>query len=392
VTLRALKRLGVALTIDDFGTGYSSLSYLTCFPFDRVKIDHSFVRDLTAAGSAAVIANAIISMAHSIGIKVIAEGVETEAQCEFLRSNMCDEIQGHFFSPPLVRESMMLLLRTDRRLPSHLLRLQAPSRTLLLVDDEPNIVASIKRLLRSDGYRILSANSAKDGLELLEKHQVDIILSDQRMPGMTGVDFLRIAKEMYPDTVRIVLSGYTELQSVTDAINEGAVFRFLTKPWDDQQLRGYLEDAFRYKELADENQRLNLKIRTVNQELASSNRRLEEGLIEKQQQIVCDEVRLDIAREVLHQLPFAIIGVDDDSAIAFANPAAVALFALRATVGADFASALPDIDYAIAGAVEGDERICNIEHQPFCIQWRKMGSNSTFRGRLITLIKYEQPV
>jgi CheY-like chemotaxis protein len=303
---------------------------------------------------------------------------------------MCDEIQGDFFSPPLVRESMTLLLRADRRLPSHLLRLQAPRRTLLLVDDEPNIVASIKRLLRSDGYRILSANSAKDGLELLKKHQVDIILSDQRMPGMTGVDFLRIAKEMYPDTVRIVLSGYTELQSVTDAINEGAVFRFLTKPWDDQQLRGYIEDAFRYKEVTDENQRLNLTIRTVNQELASSNRRLEEGLRKKQQQISRDEVRLDIACEVLHQLPFAVIGVDDDGAIAFANPAAAALFALRATVGADFASALPDIDCAIADAVEGDERICNIEHQLFCIQWRKMGSNSTFRGRLITLIKGNQ--
>jgi diguanylate cyclase (GGDEF)-like protein/PAS domain S-box-containing protein len=386
-TLRALKRLGVALTIDDFGTGYSSLSYLTRFPFDRVKIDRSFVRDLATNDSAAAIANAIISMAHSVGIKVIAEGVETEVQCEFMRSNMCDEIQGHFFSRPLVRESIALLLRADRRLPPHLLRLHKPARTLLLVDDEPNIVASLKRLLRSDGYQILTANSASDGLELLEKHKVDIILSDQRMPGMTGVDFLRIAKELYPDTVRIVLSGYTELQSVTDAINEGAVFRFLTKPWDDQQLRTYIEEAFRYKELTDENQRLNLRIRTVNQELASSNRRLEEGLREKQQQIARDEARLDIVREALHQLPFAVIGVDDDGAIAFVNPAATSLFPLRAAVGADLAAILPDIDCAIAGAPEGEERMRQIEHQPFCIQWRRMGSNSTFRGKLITLTR-----
>ncbi len=389
-TLRALKRLGVGLTIDDFGTGYSSLSYLTRFPFDRVKIDRSFVRDLTTNDSDAAIANAIIAMAHSVGIKVIAEGVETEAQCEFMRSNMCDEIQGYFFSGPLARASIALLLRADLRLPSHLLRLQKPARTLLLVDDEPNIVASLKRLLRCDGYQILTANSARGGLDLLQQHKVDIILSDQRMPGMTGVDFLRVAKELYPDTVRIVLSGYTELQSVTDAINEGAVFRFLTKPWDDQQLRTYIEEAFRYKELTDENQRLNLKIRTVNQELASSNRRLEEGLREKQQQIARAEARLDIVREALHQLPFAVIGVDDDGAIAFVNAAAMTLFPRGAAVGADLASILPDIDCAIAGAPEGEEHMREIEHQSFCVQWRKMGASSTFRGKLITLTKGER--
>jgi EAL domain-containing protein (putative c-di-GMP-specific phosphodiesterase class I)/FixJ family two-component response regulator len=391
-TLCALKRLGVALTIDDFGTGHSSLRDLTRFPFDRVKIDRSFVRELTTCDSAAAIVNAIISMAHSIGLKVIAEGVETQAQCEFMSSNMCDEIQGHFFSPPLTPEDIALLLRSERCLPPHLLRLQRPPRTLLLVDDEPNIVASLKRLLRSDGYQILSANSARDGLDLLQKHKVDIILSDQRMPGMTGVDFLRIAKEMYPDTVRIVLSGYTELQSVTDAINEGAVFRFLTKPWDDQQLRGYIEEAFRYKELTDENRRLNLTLRTVNQELASSNRRLEQGLAEKQQQIARDEARLDIAREVLHQLPMAIIGVDDGGVIGFVNPAAAALFARDGcVVGSDFASALPGIDRALAGAQEGEQRIGDIGRQPFWLQWRSMGSGSTFRGKLVTLTKSGAP-
>ena len=389
VTLSALKSLGVALTIDDFGTGYSSLSYLTRFPFDRVKIDCSFVREITVNDSAAAMVNAIISMAHSIGIKVIAEGVETEAQCEFMRSNMCDEIQGRFFSSPLTCEEMALLLCSDRHLPAHLLRLQKPARTLLLVDDEPNIVASLKRLLRSDGYQILTANSGSDGLALLQKYKVDIILSDQRMPGMTGVDFLRIAKEIYPDTVRIVLSGYTELQSVTDAINEGAVFRFLTKPWDDQQLRRYIEEAFRYKELTDENQRLSLSIRTVNQELASSNRRLEEGLRVKQQQITGDAARMDIVREALHQLPFALIGIDDHGVIAFVNPAATALFPRGAAPGAALASVLPDIDGALAGAEEGEERICEIERQPFRIQWRKMGRSSTLRGKLITLAKEE---
>jgi len=126
----------------------------------------------------------------------------------------------------------------------------------LLVDDEPNVVAALKRLLRLDGYQILTASNGSEGLAVLANRPVDIILSDQRMPGMTGVEFLRQAKRLYPDTIRIVLSGYTELQSVTDAINEGAVYRFLTKPWVDAQLRSFIEEAFRHKELADENRQL----------------------------------------------------------------------------------------------------------------------------------------
>jgi diguanylate cyclase (GGDEF)-like protein len=390
VTLRELKRLGVTLSLDDFGTGYSSLSFLKRFPFDRVKIDQSFVRDVMVNQYDAAIANAIISLAHSIGIKVIADGVETEAQCEFMRNSMCDEIQGCFFSKPLLRENLEMLLSEERCLPSHLLRLQKPPRTLLLVDDEPNILASLKRLLRPAGYQILTASSGKEGLDLLEKNKVDIILSDQRMPGMTGVEFLRTAKSICPDTVRIVLSGYTELQSVTDAINEGAVYRFLTKPWDDQQLRGYIEEAFQHKELADENRHLNLKIRTANQELASSNRRLEEMLKEKQQQIARDEVSLEIVREALQHIPFPVIGVDDDGMIAFVNTAASTLFRHCGPIlGSDLAYTLPAIDAAISGTDEGEDCIDQIGNQPFRIKWHRMGEYSQSRGKLITLTKYE---
>ncbi|MET3131544.1 diguanylate cyclase (GGDEF)-like protein/PAS domain S-box-containing protein [Oxalobacteraceae bacterium GrIS 1.11] len=228
--LSQLKALGIYLTLDDFGTGYSALSNLKRFPFDLVKIDRAFISDIVTDIEDAALSKTIISMAHNLGIKVVAEGVETEAQCDFLRRNMCDLIQGYFFAPPMTPEGISALLLEKRSLPAHLLRIQKQKRTLLLVDDEQNIVASLKRLLRRDEYQIFTAGSGQEGMDVLAQHQVDVIVSDQRMPGMIGADFLRAAKQLYPDTIRIMLSGYTELQSVTDAVNEGAIYKFLTKP------------------------------------------------------------------------------------------------------------------------------------------------------------------
>ena len=149
-------------------------------------------------------------------------------------------------------------------------------RTLLLVDDEENITNAMVRLLRRDGYNILRANSGKAGLDLLTQHKVGVIISDQRMPEMTGVEFLSRVKELYPDTVRIVLSGYTELNSVTDAINRGAIYKFLTKPWEDDLLRANVEEAFRYHEMKMENARLNMALQQANDMLQTINHELEQ--------------------------------------------------------------------------------------------------------------------
>src|SRR5262249_35013134 len=118
-------------------------------------------------------------------------------------------------------------------------------RTLLLVDDEPGIRSALTRMLRSDGYKILGASGGAEGLELLANNPVQVIISDQRMPGMSGTEVLNIVQQLYPDTVRIILSGYTDLQVVTESVNQGAVFKFLTKPWDDELLREQVRDAFR---------------------------------------------------------------------------------------------------------------------------------------------------
>ena len=101
------------------------------------------------------------------------------------------------------------------------------------------------RTLRRDGYRILTAANANEALELLALNQVQVIISDQRMPGTSGTEFLGVASQLYPDTMRIILSGYTDLKVVTDSVNRGAVFKFLTKQWDDDLLREQVRDAFR---------------------------------------------------------------------------------------------------------------------------------------------------
>ena len=112
-----LKNLGVSLSMDDFGTGYSSLNYLKRFPIDRIKIDQSFVHDVTRDPDDAAIAAAIIAMAHSLKLTAVAEGVETEAQLEFLRAQKCDEMQGYLFSPPVPAAQFDEILESSRTLP-----------------------------------------------------------------------------------------------------------------------------------------------------------------------------------------------------------------------------------------------------------------------------------
>ncbi|MEB3245044.1 MAG: response regulator [Vampirovibrionales bacterium] len=116
----------------------------------------------------------------------------------------------------------------------------APTDTVLFVDDEAHILAALKRLLRNEPYQIITATSAKEGLEILTHTPAQLIVSDQRMPEMAGNAFLQQVKLLYPDTIRVILSGYADVNVILEALNKGEVYRFFTKPWQEEDLKASL--------------------------------------------------------------------------------------------------------------------------------------------------------
>lgn len=192
-------------------------------------------------------------------------------------------------------------------------------RTLLLVDDEENILRSLMRVLRRDGYTILTAGGGPEALELLEQHPVGVIVSDQRMPVMTGSEFLEHAKEKRPETIRIMLSGYTDLQSVTDAINRGSIYKFLTKPWEDELLRENIRKAFEHYDLRAERDHLADQLQEANKQLAEANARLERQVAHQDIELELRHRMLELSQDVLEHLPVGVIGVGNDGVIALAN-------------------------------------------------------------------------
>lgn len=244
-----LKAKGVCLSLDDFGTGHSSLARLSQFPIDLLKIDRSFVTDVTINPTNASIVAATVAMTHKLGKNVIAEGVETEAQMAFLRRLHCDQMQGFLFSKPRPSEEIGVMLREGQRW--QFKDEEKGQKHLLLVDDDRLVVRGLRRVFYRSDYQVHTATSGEEALAIMATTPVQVIISDQLMPGMTGIQLLGRVKRIYPDAVRIILSGYAELATVTEAINHGEVWKYLMKPWSDDLLRQVVQEAFRHWEKAD---------------------------------------------------------------------------------------------------------------------------------------------
>ena len=156
--------------------------------------------------------------------------------------------------------------------------------SLLIIDDEVEITKSLYRQFRRK-YNVHIATSAAEALPIMEKERIQVVLSDQRMPGMTGIDFFNKIKDKYPDALKLILTGYSDIEAVIGAINEGQIFRYLTKPWNNVELEVAIDEAFEKYELITNNRRL------MNQ-LQEANLLLEKKVAERTKKLEQSNVKL----------------------------------------------------------------------------------------------------
>lgn len=182
---------------------------------------------------------------------------------------------------------------------------------ILCVDDEENVLKSLCRLFMDDDYDLITATSGEAGLEELDNNpDVQLVISDYRMPGMNGVDFLKEVCVRRPDTVRIVLSGYADTAAIVAAINEGQIYKFIAKPWNDDELRVTIAKALELYFLQKENFSLTKKLQDSNEELRLVNDDLEKIIKERTQEIIFQNKALATGHFMLDSLPVGVIGVD----------------------------------------------------------------------------------
>lgn len=176
-----------------------------------------------------------------------------------------------------------------------------PTGAILIVDDEPGVLSALRRLLRQDRYEIYTAESGAAGLALLGEHPVDLVISDMRMPQMSGAEFLASVRSRWPDTVRLLLTGYADIASVVSAINDGGVYHYLHKPWDDQDVRLTVKRSMEQRALRREAARLAELTRAQNEELRQFNATLEAQVKARTEEIGQTVLFLERAERELKQ-------------------------------------------------------------------------------------------
>lgn len=272
-----------------------------------------------------------------------------------------------------------------------------PEYNLLLVDDEPNILNALRRLLRREGYKLHMASSGDEALDVLAREHVDIVLADGRMPGISGTELLKKVKAQYPDTVRMVLTGYTDVGELVSAINEGEAYRFILKPWNDEELKLTIRHALEHHKLAKENEQLIATIKEQNEELKLLNTGLEAAVERKTRELQIHNRVLLLAQEVLDQLPIAVVGVDDTGTIVQANSRGLESTLLKnGAVGSNIKNCLPeDVQKTIRDTIEsGTPEALEYaealgEPNMFCYPLKRRGG---VRGAVIISYPLDNPV
>lgn len=216
--------------------------------------------------------------------------------------------------------------------------------TVLFVDDEENILSALKRVLRRENYQIITAASGQEGLKILDEHKVQVVISDQRMPEMSGTEFLTHVRERFPNAVRIILSGYTDIDTITDVINKGHIYKFLLKPWNDDSLKMEISRALDYYELVNLNKSLHQRVLEQNEELKRYNESLEQMIKSRTLELEIQNEVLELSREILENIPAPVVGISEDGILVLINDLAAKLsFCGRSlTIGSEYTDYFPD--------------------------------------------------
>ena len=331
--LHQLRRLNVRLAIDDFGTGYSNLHGLTRLPADVLKIDRSLTQSAVHSGSALSVARMVCELARALHLQVVAEGIENSTELALFQRFGAAFGQGFLVSRPVPAEEARQLVQRQQPLAAG--RDQDEQPHLLLLDDEAHIISALQRSFRREPWKVHGTTSPEEAMRLLAQHPIGVVLCDQRMPEMNGTEFLRQVHLSHPKVVRVLLSGYSEISAVTAAINEGAVWRVLSKPWDDAELRQQIRlafDLFRQSAEAERQQR----------EADQQSHTLLAQLERQREQLAREAEALDAARSSLLDLPVPLLGLDPQGTIVLSNEAADRLFGQGLPlIGASLDACLP---------------------------------------------------
>lgn len=215
--------------------------------------------------------------------------------------------------------------------------------TILCVDDEQSILNALRRLLRKEGYNLLFANSGKEGLDILKENDVDMVISDQRMPEMSGTDFLAAVKDAYPDVRRVILTGYSDIDSITESINKGHICKFFFKPWNDLNLKAEIRQILDQLELEQANQRLVNTIAEQNEILKDGGGQPDAIDNTQMRELELQNHMLQLSHAILENLPISVLGIDIEGVIVTANKMALKILHDRGVkVGRAFRDFFPE--------------------------------------------------
>ena len=216
---------------------------------------------------------------------------------------------------------------------------------ILCVDDEKSVLKALERLFLDTDYEIMTAESGEEGLEILRNNEhIQLVVSDYRMPRMNGVDFLKEVCKLQPDTVRIVLSGYADTAAIVEAINEGKIYKFIPKPWNDDELKVTLSKALEHYFTKRKNIALTKELEDKNRELQKINNNLEKLVEERTADLMMRNRILAASQNILDSLPVGVIGIDPGGSIVQCNRKGQILCGLKedSIMGMDRTDSFPE--------------------------------------------------